>query len=58
MVLANVDQTLKQLPLVIEADQQADYGTIVNVWYIAQKAGMKQISLATGLGIKSNELGM
>ena len=55
MVLANVDQTFKQ-PLVIEADQQADYGTIVKVWYIAQKAGMKQISLATGLGIKSNEL--
>ena len=58
MVLANLDQTFKQLPLVIEADQQADYGTIVNVWYIAQKAGMKQISLATGLGIKSNELEM
>jgi biopolymer transport protein ExbD len=55
-LLTNLDQTIKLIPLVVEADQQADYGTIVNVWHIAQQAGMKQISLATGLGIKSNDL--
>ena len=46
-----VDRVDKEpkLVLIIEADRQVSHGRLVDVWSAAQAAGVKSISLATGL---------
>ena len=50
-LMARVDREPK-LVLIIEADRQVSHGRLVDVWSAAQAAGVKSISLATGLRVE------
>ena len=38
-------------PLIIEADRHVSHGTIVKAWDAAQGAGIKDVSIATGVAV-------
>ena len=40
--------------LIIEADKKSEHSMLVDVWEIAQQAGIKKITIATGLKAKDD----
>jgi len=42
------------ISLIIEADKKSEHSMLVSAWEIAQKAGIKKITIATGLKAKDD----
>jgi biopolymer transport protein ExbD len=52
--LEDINLNNSNATLIIEADKKSEHSMLVDVWEIAQQAGIKKITIATGLKAKDD----
>lgn len=55
--LVSAARDAQGMPLIIEADEQVQHGVVINAWNAAQKAGIREVSIATRISaVEENRL--